>query len=84
VPAGSVVALSSVSYLAWVGAAAYARDFAQARVRLRAAFRGGIEVIHGVPVLMSGISDMAGTLALRDLIDWLNTVKRVCTTHLTY
>jgi hypothetical protein len=40
VPAGSVVSLSSASFLAWVGVAAYARDFIAARARLRAAFRG--------------------------------------------
>jgi hypothetical protein len=54
VPAGSVFALSSTSYLAWVGAAAYAREFTSARQRLRAAYRGGVEVVHGVPVLVGG------------------------------
>jgi hypothetical protein len=54
VPAGSVVALSSASYMAWVGAAAYALECALARNRLCVAFGGGIEVIHGVPVLAAG------------------------------
>jgi hypothetical protein len=44
VPAGSVVVLASASYLAWVGAAAYAQEFVQARHRLRGAFKGGIAV----------------------------------------
>jgi hypothetical protein len=78
VPAGSVVALSSASHLAWVGAAAYAQEYASARRRLLTAFNGGIEVIHGVPTLMGGISDSNGALALSDFYTWLShcTAKR--------
>jgi hypothetical protein len=71
VPAGSVVALSSVSHLAWVGAAAYAQEFSSARRRLRAAFRNGIEVVHGPALLMGGIDDGKGTLAVLDFFSWL-------------
>jgi hypothetical protein len=55
VPAGSVVTLSSASHLAWVGAAAYAQEYVAARGRLRASFRKGIEVVHGVPLLVGGV-----------------------------
>jgi uncharacterized membrane protein YgcG len=75
VPAGSVVVLSSASHMAWVGAAAYAQDFAIARVRLRAAFGGGIEVIHGLPLLMCGVSNMASTLAIKDVANWLASLN---------
>jgi hypothetical protein len=76
VPAGSVVALSSASHLAWVGAAAYAQDFVAARARLRAAFRNGIEVVHGVPVLLGGILDAAGYTATRDINTWLGHIHQ--------
>jgi hypothetical protein len=71
VPSGNVVALSSASYMAWVGAAAYAHEYVSARNRLRVAFGGGIEVIHGVPVLAAGIQDCAGTWAIKDVFNWL-------------
>jgi hypothetical protein len=61
--------------MAWVGAAAYAEDFPIARVRLRAAFGGGIEVIHGLPVLMCGVTNMASTLAIKDVSNWLASLN---------
>jgi hypothetical protein len=41
--------------MAWVGAAAYTPEYVSARRRLCAAFGGGIEVVHSVPVLAAGI-----------------------------
>jgi hypothetical protein len=78
VPAGSVVALFSASYLAWGGAAAYAQEYASARRRLLSAFNSGIEVIHGVPTLMGGIGDSNGALAITGFYTWLThcTAKR--------
>jgi hypothetical protein len=78
VPAGSVVVLSSASYryLAWVGTATYANDFVAARQKLLAAFRGGIEVVHGVPVLRGGVLDTAGAFALRDNFNWLTHLQQ--------
>jgi hypothetical protein len=73
-PAGSVVVLASASHLAWVGAATYAREYVAARLRLRAAFRGGIEVIHGVPLLVGGVEDCNGVWALQDFFSWLGHV----------
>jgi hypothetical protein len=46
-----------------------------ARARLRAAFGGGIEVLHGIPVLLCGIQDMTGTLAFRDVLSWLKQIE---------
>jgi hypothetical protein len=48
VPAGSVVVLSSASYLALVGTATYAKDFAG---HLVGTMGGGIELVHGIPIL---------------------------------
>jgi hypothetical protein len=57
IPAGSIVLLSLASYLAWVGAAAYAREYVSTRRRLRAAFGNGVEVLHGLPLVLGGIGD---------------------------
>jgi hypothetical protein len=79
-----VVVLSSASHLAWVGAAAYAKEFATARHRLCAAFWGGIEVVHGVPLLAGGVPDCNGTWALLDFYFWLsqiNTGRDITHTH---
>jgi hypothetical protein len=75
-PAGSVVVLSSASYMAWVGAAAYAQDCVSARARLRAAFRGGIEIVHGVPILVDGVQDCAGAWAVNDVNTWLEHMSK--------
>jgi hypothetical protein len=75
VPAGSVVVLSSASHLAWVGAAAYAQEYAAVRGRLRAAFRKGIEVVHGVPLLVGGVQNVAAIWALSDINAWLEKVN---------
>jgi hypothetical protein len=86
-PAGSVVVLTSASQLAWVGASTYAREYVAARLRLRAAFRGGIEVVHGVPLLVGGVEDCNGIWALNDLYVWLghlNTGRDITDTHSTF
>jgi len=55
VPAGSVVLLSSVSHLAAVGTAAYAEDLVRAYKAVRAVYGNGITVMHGIPLLLSGL-----------------------------
>jgi hypothetical protein len=59
-----------------VGAAAYTREYVSARYRLRAAFRRGIEVVHGVSLLVGGVQDCAGVLAIADLNTWLELVEK--------
>jgi hypothetical protein len=72
VPAGSVVVLSSASNLAWVGPAAYASEFVSAKWRLRAAFKNGIEVVHGLPLLLGGVGDSKGIFLFLDFFEWIN------------
>jgi hypothetical protein len=74
VPAGSVLVLTSASHLAWVGPGAYAQDFMAARQKLRATYRGGVEIIHGIPLLVSGVSDGASAAAISDFFLWLKQV----------
>jgi hypothetical protein len=76
VPAGRVVLLTSISHLVWVGTAAYAQEFTSARRRLRGAFGNGIEVLHGPPVLLDGISNSTGTLAVLDFFNWLKLSEK--------
>jgi hypothetical protein len=75
VPAGTVVMLSSASHLAEVGITAYATEFVSARGKLRSVFGGGLEIIHGLPVPLSGIESISCIRALCDMIDWLTLVS---------
>jgi hypothetical protein len=74
VPAGSVVVLTSVSHLAGVGTVEYINQFTVARGRLLGEFQGGLEVVHGFPVLLCGMSDKPGIRALIDCTDWFASV----------
>jgi hypothetical protein len=51
------------------------QDFCTARQKHRAAFSGGIEVVHGIPVLRSGVLDGAGSVAVRDAFKWITQVS---------
>jgi hypothetical protein len=71
VPAGSVVVLASASYLARVGAAAYAAEYVDVGRRLVGAMGGAIELTHGIPILLGGTDDSALIRSLVDLEHWL-------------
>jgi hypothetical protein len=45
-----------------------------ARQKLRAAYRGGVEIIHGIPLLVSGVNDGAAAAAIGDFFFWLKQV----------
>jgi hypothetical protein len=49
------------------------REYMAARLMLKAALRGGIEVVHGVPLLVSGMPSN-GEFALRDIFTWLGHI----------
>jgi hypothetical protein len=75
VPAGSVVVLASASHLARVGTAAYARDFVHEGGRLVSTKGGGIELVHGVPILLSGTEDSALIRSMTALQHWLGHIS---------
>jgi hypothetical protein len=75
VPAGSVVVLTSASHLARVSTAAFARDFVREGGRLVNAMGGGIELVHGFPILLSGTDDAALIRSLTDLQHWLGHIS---------
>jgi hypothetical protein len=74
-PAGSVVVLASASHLAWVGTAAYAADFVKCKDKLMGAMRGGVEVVHGFPLLMCGTDDRELIRSIIDIEQWLNNIS---------
>jgi hypothetical protein len=55
VPAGSVVVLSSASYLARVGTATYASEFVSVCEHLGGVMGGGVELVHGIPILLMAL-----------------------------
>jgi hypothetical protein len=67
--------LTSASYLAWVGTATYIDEYVEARSRLLGGFNGGIEVVHGFPVLLSGCYDTSCIRGIRDVTHWLASVQ---------
>jgi hypothetical protein len=75
VPAGSVVVLSSASHLARVGTAAYAADFVGVRGRLVGVMGGGIELVHGFPIFLSGTEDSALIRSIADIAHWLEGIS---------
>jgi hypothetical protein len=56
------------------GTVDYIDQFTVARGRLLGEFQGGLEVVHGVPVLLCGMSDRPGIRALIDCTDWFASV----------
>jgi hypothetical protein len=83
VPAGTVVLLSSASLLAEVGVNEYVGRYLSARNVLLGAFKGGLEVVHGLPILLSGMSDRACIRALVDITDWFASGPGTSTRDIT-
>jgi len=74
-PAGTVVLIGSVSHLAAVGTAGYAEDLVRAFGAIRNTYRSGITIMHGVPLLLGGLTNKD---TIRDLIEvdmWYSKVS---------
>jgi hypothetical protein len=71
-PVGSVVLISSASHLASVGTAGYAEDVVRCTKLLLQAFRDGITVKHGVPILMEGTDSPELIRSLSEIDGWLS------------
>jgi hypothetical protein len=91
VPASSVVVMASASHLARVGTAKYAVDYVDAVRRLVGSMGGGIELTHGIPILLGGTEDSALLRSLVDLEHWLGHIgtsrdisraRRACLAHI--
>jgi hypothetical protein len=70
-PVGSVVVLSSLTYLARVGTAAYAEELVRAIARIRDAYAGSVRIVHGFPVLIGGLDDESVIRSILEIELWL-------------
>ncbi len=70
-PVGSVVVLSSLSYLARVGTAAYAEELVRAIARIRDAYANSVRIVHGFPVLIGGLDDESVIRSILEIELWL-------------
>ena len=83
-PVGSVVVLSSLTYLARVGTAAYAEELVRSLARIRDAYASSVRIVHGFPVLIGGLDDES---VIRSILEMnsgsLTLTKDACTLSLT-
>jgi hypothetical protein len=71
VPAGAVVLIASASRAAAIGAAEYAAEFVREVSRLGRTFTKGVHVMHGVPLLIGGISNTPAIRAIAEIEQWI-------------
>ena len=67
--------LHSTSHLAWAGPAAYCEDFVRARQRIYGAYRSGLTVMGGLPLLANGCKDPDLVQDLATVSIWMETVR---------
>ncbi len=83
VPAGTAVLISSVSHLAAVGMAAYTEDLVRACKAVRAVYGTGITVMHGIPLLLSGLHCYSTICSLLEIGTWYKSVTALSTKELS-
>jgi hypothetical protein len=76
VPAGTVALLGSASYAALVGTADYCAEFVRAAGRLRGAFSGGINTLHGIPFLLGGTKFAPAIRSLAEIEHWVSMASQ--------
>ncbi len=77
-PIGSVVVLSSLSYLDRVGTAAYAEELVRALARIRDAYANYVQIVHGFPVLVGGLDDESVVRSILEIELWLADSDKRC------
>ena len=75
VPAGSVVILSSASFLAWVGVETYAAEFVKTSKTLTHQFGEGVICLHGIPILLGGTTDPTISNSLAIINRWSSIIN---------
>jgi hypothetical protein len=78
-----ILLLSSVSHLAEVGTGAYAEDLVRAFRAIRAVYESGITVMHGIPLLLSGIDSQCTIRSLLEIGAWYQGVSALSTKELS-
>ncbi len=71
-PVGSVVVLSSLTYLARVGTATYAEELVRSLARIRDAYASSVRIVHGFPVLIGGLDDESVIRSILEIELWLS------------
>ncbi len=83
VPAGTVALISSVSHLVAVVTAAYSEDLLRASKAVRAVYGTGITVMHGIPLLLSGLHCYSTIRSLLEIGTWYKSVTALSTKELS-
>ncbi len=73
-PSGTIVVICSVSHLAVVGTAVHAEDLVHAFRALRGTYGTGISVMHGFPILISGLNSKNTIRELLEVNHWYNLI----------
>jgi len=73
VPKGSLLVLASAVHLADVGTACYISDLQKAMGKLSSVFRGGVVVLPGISICLSGTDDPSLIRSLAELYTWLSS-----------
>ena len=71
IPAGSTVAISSLTHLAKVGPVAYTEDYCNAVKQIRDCYANGMRIIHGIPLNIGCTLDAPTIRAWIDVDRWL-------------
>jgi hypothetical protein len=74
-PSGTVIVICSVSHLAVVGTAVHAEELVHAFRALRGAYGTGISVMHGFPILISGLNRKK---TIRELLEVNHLYNLIC------
>jgi hypothetical protein len=77
IPAGTILLLASASHMAAVGTAEYAADFVCANIRIREALTSGVRILHGIPFLIGGTSNIPAIRSMAKINHWLTSISGV-------
>jgi len=75
-PVGSVVLLSSAAQLLRIGPAAYSEEVVRACLRIREAYGGTVNSLHGIPIFTDGMSNPELIRSLLDIELWLGDTDK--------
>jgi hypothetical protein len=73
IPVGSVLLVSSAIRLAGIGTEAYAAKIDTAKAKLLKTMGTGVTMLHGLPILFKGTSNLALIKSLLDIEHWFST-----------
>jgi hypothetical protein len=69
--------MALASSMVTTGMADYAREFVKANIKLRETFAGGVRVVHGVPFLIGGMSNIAAIRTMAEINQWVASTSEL-------